>query len=85
MMDARKQQGLFRRLWLATAVVLILLLLAGSASHHSVSQLCFLLVPVFLFAAVVVQERCFVEEADALACGISLAPSLFQRPPPSLI
>ena len=84
-MDARRQQGLFRGLWLATVVVLILLLLAGSASHHSVSQLCFLLVPVFLFATVVIQERCFVDKADAIACETSLVPSLFQRPPPSLI
>jgi len=64
---------------------LILLLAISSASHHSVSQLWFVLVPVFLFAAVVIQERWFVSEADAFARDPSPRPSLFQRPPPSLI
>jgi hypothetical protein len=85
MTDRHQRRRLIRCIWLATAAALILLLAIGSASHHPVLNLWFVLVPVFLFAVVVIQERCFVSDADVVACDPSPVPSLFQRPPPSLI
>jgi hypothetical protein len=85
MTDRHQRRSLIRCLWLAAAVALILLLVVSSATHHPISGLCFVLVPVFLFAAVFIQERCFVSDADAVSCDRAIVPALFQRPPPSLI
>jgi len=85
MTDCHQRRSLFRGLWLAAAVALVLLLVVSSATHHPGSYLWFVLVPVFLFAAIVIQERCFVSEADVVVCDHAPFPALFQRPPPSLI
>jgi hypothetical protein len=68
-----------------TAMVLVLLFLVSGATHHPVSCLWVVLVPVLLFALVVIRERGSGAQVDGVSFSELHRPSLFQRPPPSLI
>jgi hypothetical protein len=84
MKDHRQQRGLLTFFWLALAVVLVLLLVIG-ATQHQVSNLWFVFVQVFLFSVVIAYECPLRPETEAVPSSQLSRPSLFQRPPPSLI
>lgn len=69
---------------IATVSLLLLLLAVHAADHHGVALACFVLLPIFLFGRVVVQDRLWrvSPASDKLYDSTAPRPSLFQRPPP---
>ena len=67
----------------AAILALILLLLPQAANHHAATL--FLLVPIFLFVALVEQTRTYQPRKNhVFAPNHHVRPTLFQRPPPTL-
>jgi hypothetical protein len=83
-----KQQRRFRAavLLMATLSLLLLLLVAHPADHHSFTVVGFILIPVFLFGHIIVEDTVWPTnvESDRRHFLILARPSLFQRPPPSI-
>jgi hypothetical protein len=68
-----------------TALTLLLLLTTFMvSSHHVPGLICFILVPLFLFAAPVTRERATFLVSATLRLAEPVRTALFQRPPPSL-
>lgn len=83
--DGRQQRRLRVAVFIAATVCLLLLLLAAhSADHHGAPLACFVLLPVFLFGRVEVQDCLWrvIPASDGLRRSTVSRPSLFQRPPP---
>jgi hypothetical protein len=80
-------QGNVLRALAATTVVvaLLALLLPGTASHHGLPPLWFVVVPVFFFGTVDLQRSLWPipETSRRLPPQTIVLPSLFQRPPPT--
>jgi hypothetical protein len=69
---------------LAAILAVVLLLLPHATDHHATTAL-FLLVPLFLFAALVEEPRTYQPRTDHIvAPNHHVRLTLFQRPPPSL-
>jgi ABC-type Na+ efflux pump permease subunit len=69
---------------LAAVLALLILLLPQAADHHAVAVV-FLLIPLFLFAALVeCSVPCPPQTGRIFASKLHVRPTLFQRPPPSL-
>ncbi len=83
-----KQQRRFRAavLLMATVSLLLLLLVAHPIDHHGFTVVGFVLIPVFLFGRVVVEDTMWPTNPgnDGRHFPILARPSLFQRPPPSI-
>lgn len=84
---ARRQQRSFLfTAWVIALVSLLLLIVAlGAVNHHAAVPLfCVVLLPVFLFGIVELEQRQSVVTSDIRCCGaLNLErPLLFQRPPP---
>ena len=81
----RQQRRLLPAVWVVAVVTVLLLIVAvGAASHHVAVPLCAILLPVFLFAMVEIEERRLAGVGDAGCHRLlnSEHPSFFQRPPP---
>ena len=86
-MESQQQRRFRAVVFIVAAMSLLLLLLIPHAgNHHGLELACFVLLPVFLFGRVDMQERLWtaVSASDGLLCPSAARPSLFQRPPPSL-
>jgi len=70
---------------LTAILALIILLLPHAPNHHAAPDLIFLLIPVFLFAALNTGSAPHYSQTERVTASQSPArPSLFQRPPPTL-
>jgi len=73
-------------LLVATVSLLLLLLSAHPADHHGLGFVGFVLIPIFLFGRVVVEDKMWLVTPGRDVCPfpVPARPSLFQRPPPSI-
>lgn len=82
------QQRRFRAtvLLVATVSLLLLLLSAHPADHHGLGFVGFVLIPIFLFGRLVVEDTMWLVAPGSDVCHFPFParPSLFQRPPPFL-
>ena len=83
-----KQLRRFRAavLLMATVSLLLLLLVAHPADHHDFTVIGFVLIPVFLFGRVVIEDTMWPtnDASNGRHLPILARSSLFQRPPPSI-
>lgn len=73
-------------LLVATVSLLFLLLSAHPADHHGLALVGFVLIPIFLFGSVVIEDTMWLMAPGSDECHspVPTRPSLFQRPPPSI-
>jgi hypothetical protein len=85
--DRQQQRRFCAAVLLIVAVsLLLLLLIAHPADPHGLAVIGFVLIPVFLFGRVVIEDTMWPVDPkdDGRYCPVPDRPSLFQRPPPSI-
>ena len=84
--DQRQRRFRATVLLVATISLLLLLLSAHPADHHNLALVGFVLIPLFLFGRVVVEDTMWLitPGSDVYHFPVLTRPSLFQRPPPTI-